>query len=399
MKILVISDIHGLSRDLENSNGYAGSTGGGLYVEDRSKSKNRLLAVSEPLLESNNQPDIILILGDLAHQAKDLPARQIWSDVHQIAGELEVSKDRVFGVTGNHDVISRAEKIEEISRADYLTNFEPKHPNSDNSFTESYINEGVAACELDQCNVICVNTCVLHGLGGVDAYKIAQKGHITPVMIDKIEQHIRSSEAQYHLLVMHHHPRRLNEIIDPDYDAMENGSELLEMISQLNRHVLLLHGHKHLVNLEPIRQDNSNSWIFSASSLAAPAYPKMENFFTNQCHLIDLTNCTVDDFKGYIYSWDWNVGKKWSKANKHIMPYKSAFGKIVDVQEIAKKLIDLPVIGFYSASELFDQIPELEYSPPNILSDIEAYLDEREECVTLVFSKGYLEGLTQQEPT
>ena len=127
MRLLVISDIHCLSKDIEKGGGYFGSTGSDFFVEERSSRRNPILAVLHACQKMSPKIDALICLGDLAHQSKRLPFMQAWNDLHQLSRELSIHD--VLAVTGNHDVLSRAEDVLDAeTRLEFLQTVNPDFP-------------------------------------------------------------------------------------------------------------------------------------------------------------------------------------------------------------------------------------------------------------------------------
>ncbi|WP_162791997.1 hypothetical protein [Pseudosulfitobacter sp. DSM 107133] len=93
MKFLIISDVHAISEELSklpDGHGYHGEDGSGFRIEHRTKSSNRILALGDCLNDQAGQIDVLVCLGDFAHQAKKLVLLQVWHDLHEVAQRLKI---------------------------------------------------------------------------------------------------------------------------------------------------------------------------------------------------------------------------------------------------------------------------------------------------------------------
>ncbi|PID46341.1 MAG: hypothetical protein CSB47_04505 [Proteobacteria bacterium] len=365
MRFLIISDIHCVSRELSKLNGgYHGSTGSDFFIEERSSTKNPIFAIEAALKDANMQVDAILCLGDFAHQSKQLPFLQVWRDIHDLAAVLDVKE--VYGITGNHDILSRAEDVQDASvRLDFLKSVRPAFPHSNDAFRADYFQDGVASAELGDCCLIAIDTCRAHGLGG-DAEQtkgIWEVGLVTADMQEKILRIASESEKDHILVIMHHHPIKVDELEDIYPDAMEDGAQFLKALGDTGKKCLLVHGHKHQVHLKITELGTAYSPIvFSAATFSARPYPTQINGFYNLFHIIDFDTSETTFPAGEIFSWSWS-GTSWVKSKHDLMPFHVPFGREVDVIALAKELaeLNLPATGTLRAEALFDECQNLKF--------------------------------------
>ncbi|WP_108820270.1 metallophosphoesterase family protein [Pseudovibrio sp. Alg231-02] len=360
MRFLVVSDIHCMSSDLEGANVYFGNEGSSFNIEERCPSKNPILALTKCLSDEELQVDAILCLGDFAHQSKQLPLMQAWNDLHHVAQKLDIQN--VIGVTGNHDLLSRIEDIDQAQqRIDFLKQIAPPFPFNDSQQKKDYFADGVAVLSLSGCDIIAVDTCRLHGLGG-DANasrSIWSIGYLSEAMIAKIIELIEQSENSHFIVMMHHHPLRVDEILDSDYDQMADGAKLLQALGDTGKSCVVVHGHKHMVKLRSAELGQVKPIVFSASSFAAYPYRNHERYFANQFHILDF-NLDVPGPEGTIYSWDWGGGK-WERSKTPNMPYTRPFGKDYAIDDIVAKICTIDCTSMVAKSVLFESVPELAY--------------------------------------
>lgn len=376
MKILVISDLHAMSTELKNKDAYVGRTGGKLYVENRNPKENQILAMHKALSRYSGQIDILFCVGDIAHQAKKIVTMLAWRDIHDLSKSLGIKE--VIAVTGNHDIASRPDDFEEDEPRAFLHKLTPPFPSSDPDFNSSYQSNGIARKHIGRSQIIAIDTCKLHGYGGANASSIFNKGHISNGVIEKLSEFASSQRGDYNIILMHHHPRKIDEIEDRDYDFIANGADLIRTLEQSQTPSLIVHGHKHFVRLTGPGDNVFSPMVFSASSFAANAYEDMERFFSNQFHLIDIKSVNSKNrLVGCINSWDW-VGSKWESAKNERMPGYVGFGRLDDVDAIALKIYNVvnrggSLIGQQARSE----VPDLEWCTGEDYEKIKMLLQDR----------------------
>lgn len=374
IRALVLSDIHALSRDLKACNGYAGSTGSKLYIEDRSLDKNSILAISSALKEYKGTIDFLICLGDLAHQAKQTVLMCVWSDIYRLAYQLEI--DLVCAVTGNHDVASRPEDFKSAVPAHHLTLIHPSFPCSETLVSEEYNLRSYAKYEHDQLCLILIDTCTLHGYGGTDVSSIYRRGHLSGEIIEKIASTISSSPCIFYIVAMHHHPRRVIAT-DGDNDAIENGDLLLEKLTSTGKPGIILHGHKHVVSLSQTGSGLNQPWVLSASSLAANAYENMERYFSNQFHILEIERPLKSmGIRGKLFTWEW-AANTWIKSDNHMMHHDVGFGASRSMFDIANDLETMVTTGFFSKNDVAKTIPDIDYLTMSQIEELHNLLGAR----------------------
>ena len=100
-----MSDLHAMSKEIHAlEGGYSGESGSILKAEDRSKRTNPVLGIATALKNYPETIDLMLCLGDITHQAKQLPLIVTWRDIYDLSVELDIPE--LIGVVGNHDVLS-----------------------------------------------------------------------------------------------------------------------------------------------------------------------------------------------------------------------------------------------------------------------------------------------------
>lgn len=395
MKILILSDIHAMSRELEKlDGGYAGPSGGILRAEDRTPVDNQILAIEDVLLEFGQDIDLTLCLGDLTHQAKQLPLMAAWADIHTISANLGI--ENVIGIVGNHDVMSRASTHSEVEAiTDFLQSISPSFPSGDEEFNRTYFATGVASIELGACELVCLNTSRTHGLGfGQElTAEVFEKGSLTANMVGSVVDIVKQSDKGHVVVAMHHHPIPVTDR-DDDNDQMRRGEQLLERLSNSGKRVLLLHGHKHYVKCHSFGAGANAVPILSAASLCAYPFDNEQTHFSNQFHVVEFDTAETQVARGRILSWDW-AANRWVESTRAHMPAEVYFGAAPDLNEIATRLREFELAAFAAIDELLAEIPSLKYIQ---LSDLEAINEAlRDSGRRLVVVSSKVSGMIYEE--
>lgn len=372
MRALILSDIHCVSRELmaiPNSLGYHGVAGSSFYIEDRSPTLNRILSISNCLKDEVGKIDALLCLGDFAHQSKQLPFLQSWTDIKEIAATLAIPV--TIGITGNHDIASRVENMEDAeSRIDFLRSV-PGFPFRDPETHRDYFASGVCSVDIGSVLVIAIDTCRTHGFGKDEATnrKIWSRGHITQQMIDEICKRIQECNHQHIVLMMHHHPEKVDQLDDPDFDQMQDGPQLMTELARFPKAIFVLHGHKHLVRLKHASTGLNPPIVLSAASLAAHPYPGYGQYHANQFHILEIDTSEASRAQGRVLSWDWG-SSRWEPSKKPDMPHSQRFGPIISLSDLADKLGKLTVVSQIDLAAIRLSVPEIDYFQVSRVDDL-----------------------------
>jgi Icc-related predicted phosphoesterase len=394
MKILLVSDIHAMSREIEKLKGYAGPSGGLLRVEDRTTISNPILAVANALQDDNRPFDLLLCLGDLTHQAKQLPLMIAWHDLHTVAKKLSISE--VIGIIGNHDVMSRADTPEDIEqRTEFLQCISPDFPSADVAFNLEYFAHGAASRIYGKCLLIALNTCRSHGFGfsTETTAQIFEKGTLTDNMLAKVVELIGTTPATHIVVAMHHHPRKVSTSENEASDEMAKGWVLLEALAKTGKPTLVLHGHKHFVNVKPVNEDPASPIVFSSASLCAYPFELGDTQYSNQFHVVEFDMGVTDRPVGKILSWDWGA-TKWEVSTREHMPYEVYFGAKPDISKIAAVLAQQSAT-YLDKAKLYGVVPELMYASNDDISALNLKLKPLSRRI--VRSKSEVTGMIYEE--
>lgn len=401
MKILVISDIHAMSKDLldltestqpkpsgEAKGGYSGSTRGNVLVEERSTRKNRLLAIPNFLTEGDlsGEIDCLICLGDLAHQCKKGVLQIIWQQLNDIAADLKIPK--ILAVSGNHDVAAHEVDFENGLPNDILKKLSPPFPIQDPQKKSDYHADKFTLVEEGNIGIILIDTSSLLGYSGANKKDLWSKGFISDDTIVAIESRIKASSCTAFVIAMHHHPAKVHRQNDIETDYIENGANFLKMLEDSGKHCFVLHGHKHFVSFRKYSNTTNAPWILSASSLAAKAYPNMEEHYKCQFHILDVNlNSSPTSLFGQISSWDWVV-HQWEKASSSGMTHLIGFGRQATIPDIANSVFsEVSIGGTLSGKTAFEKVPELKLLTQEDIDQLQQQLSKNH-SVKMIADKG-----------
>lgn len=389
MKFLIVSDLHAMSQDIldvcESSQarpggvvrgGYNGSTRGLFFVEDRSPSRNRVLAIRNAIKETEHlgSIDAIICLGDISHQCKRSVALAVWRDLSDLAHDLDIQD--LFAVPGNHDVAAKEVDFAKGAPDAFLKEIRPRFPYRDGTVYDHFHQHQFALVERGSVLLILLNTCSLIGYGGSNREELFRKGFISDKVILSIEQAVSKNNFSNIILAMHHHPMPVHPLHDPEGDFIEAGAQLIKALQGSGKPSIILHGHKHFVNFKAANTNGNAPWILSSSSLGSKPYDGFEENYSCQFHVLDLPDNSHDpkDLRGKIWSWDWVVSK-WEPAKTNGLPAQFGFSSMVDLSAIAARIYSLVQTGgAVSGSDAKAKVPDLDFITAEQLQELATIL-------------------------
>jgi 3',5'-cyclic AMP phosphodiesterase CpdA len=393
MRFLILSDIHSISADLESYSAYGSRRVSYCDIESKEVAKNPLMGIAPTLRDFRGQIDSILCLGDLAHHAKKLPLQETWRILHQVAEDLETGP--VLGVTGNHDIASRPEDFEDLEKIGYIRNIHPPFPSSDTNFNAKYYLDGVATLDKGAVTIIAVDTCRLHGYGGAAKSDVFSVGNVTDEMISKIVHYTCATSSRSAVIMMHHHPAPVDEVLDTDNDVMKRGSELIERLKGIDKPVFILHGHKHMVKLKTIAGLHNPITLLSAASLSSLPHTVEHKLSANQFHILEVNDVAGSyGERGRLLSWEWRVNA-WKPSLQAYMSHEVTIGRKPDLSDILLKLKSIPLIGFLSRADLLQQVPDLIFANVEEVEELNRHLAPLGRSIHQ--TSGQLKGLYYEE--
>jgi predicted MPP superfamily phosphohydrolase len=222
-----------------------------LIIEDLCSSAwaDSLWATSKD--EGASAPLIIAVSGDMTAGAHPDEFDRAYEFVDQLTSatllDTSVSRDDLFLVPGNHDVIFDKQTAEQrfLGYCTFYNKFRNRlsatvQPHEASSLTQIHVvkKSKVIVAEINSCLYVEKDT-VDESRGQVDAAAIAK--------LRKELGKIKGAARNFiKIAVLHHHPVLIPSLVEPGraYDAVLNGGSLMRLLRD-NGFQLVLHGHKH----------------------------------------------------------------------------------------------------------------------------------------------------------
>ena len=279
---------------------------------------------------------------------------------------------------------------------EFLQSISPSFPSKSEAFNTYYFAHGVASAEFGDCLLVTLDTCRAHGLGySADVTKeIFEVGTLTSSMIEKTIDFATNSSCSHVVIAMHHHPMKVRGD-DDDHEAhIANGEAFLNALQSTGKNVLVLHGHKHLVEVKHANDDVNSPVVFSSSSLCAYPYTPNQTDFSNQFHIVEFDTSVTSNPCGTIYSWD-RGAQSWIKSKRPHMPFEVPFGISPDLKQVASEIIALENVTFSDRETLINNIPGLKYVKINQIDQLNIMLKDTGK--KLIQNSGAITGMIYEE--
>ncbi len=333
LKILVISDIHAIT--------------------DKSKSKYSHLFLGDSKREYadsivnyikglDQKFDLLVCAGDISNIGDELCFNAGLEFIHRIKEELDI--DELLCVPGNHDHKSRPPDNENPKIT--LENAERPFPTTCPRKNEIFLKSDwchVSGEELGY-NAILLNTSAFHGEGEEDKH-----GKVGSTTIEEIGEFIQSEEYEdqpLNILVCHHHPLKMEHVDEEvDYESMEGGELLLRRLHEVKGGAwLIIHGHKHFPEITyASAAGRSPPIIFSAGSLSAQIYSKIESRTSNQFYVLEVeldSSLAVGIPVGTFETYERVLSSSWRPSQAKNLPAKGGFGSSENPYQVSLKIKD-----------------------------------------------------------
>jgi 3',5'-cyclic AMP phosphodiesterase CpdA len=373
MKLLVISDLH---------------VGPKARAQDFSTAPEDMACRNTPDylkefddLVDKNQLEVthILIAGDITQSATYEEFELAACNIQKLAKKLNVEKNKIFFVPGNHDGNWNEERMSiankeplALSISKKYTNIE-QHPFFSNlldnaQFKDMYKSpfgsiwmdkELVVVGVNSSANDLAIND-LHHGLVNLKELDILKS---------KLSELDTSGKLK--VLITHHHPKNLADRTFPenDYSIMQNADYFLRLATEKEFDVIV-HGHKHIPRFD-IHSDANNFPIVTLSSGSFSASLKdYHNGVGNFFHIIDVEGkCpTNKNILGKVISWAYFDNNGWITADKsrdyisHVEFFGDVRNKSVLKNEFRAEIkTHLLVNDFFRWSSFLVKKPEMKY--------------------------------------
>ncbi|HIF9111800.1 metallophosphoesterase family protein [Photobacterium damselae] len=372
IKFLVVSDLHStVSEDSRNESR--------LIFNQNTNKSDHALAFIDFVKNLNVDIDYLVCPGDISNKGDVAGFKAGWNFLHELKNELNASE--LLCVPGNHDHQSRPNTHYSVMHE--LKFVQPPFPTAHEDMNTNFWGWYWLHQEFEEFNVIKLNSSAYHGLN--DEFK---HGRVAVETADQIYNYLKNGkkfqEKKFNILLCHHHPMPMDEV-DYEFDTqvMDGGANLLKKLDEANVGPwLVIHGHKHFANLSlGMTQRSVPPVIFSAGSLGASLYPKIEERTANQFYIISIDLQKTDDrgcLVGNFEAYSWNLRNGWHPSQCDNLPHKGGFGannlphKLV--QEISKLLVESTYLDINDL-KLFQD--EINYYTPGQFNELLENMDKK----------------------
>lgn len=388
LRIAVMSDLHAFSADTSSS-------APSFYPVSNypvNPLSHPVSALKNFIQQESISADLLLCPGDMGDKCAHQAITQAWSDLQEI-GEL-LSAQLTLATCGNHDIDSRYLNSNHDARGLLMT-LKPAFPIDDEALFLNYWAKNYAVIVRPDYRAVLLNSCAFHG-AGKESSKELEHGRISRNTLEWLRASLEASgQRNVNILLCHHHPKVHPEIDDEDYEVMQGGANLLQLLGtgELGKW-LVIHGHKHHPKIDYASGGGSAAVVFSAGSFSAHLYPALTGrHITNQFYILEihLEKIASMGLVGELYAWDWNVGNGWRPAlgtNTGLgIPNRSGFGANPDVTIVAKTIATHFKGKVTGWDDVMQAIPELPYMLPSVIAVLNKLL-ERDHELRIVFENG-----------
>jgi hypothetical protein len=198
--------------------------------------------LSDLIVKQGITADLLLCPGDLGDRADEAGIQYAWRKIQDLGVVLNVKQ--IISTVGNHDLDSRYTSGRREPSA-VLKGLLPSFPVGRRHLNDAFWANHFTIVEGEFWRVIVLNTCALHGRKATEI----ERGVVAPETIAAMRTQLEGAEPKaIGILLCHHHPIPLDGLreLAADYDVMENGGLLLEMLQTLpGNQWIIIHGHKH----------------------------------------------------------------------------------------------------------------------------------------------------------
>lgn len=385
LRIAVLSDLHAFKR----------------LQGDKSPDPSHL-CISEPENNPTQHPfsgleelidreslvaDLVLCPGDMTDKADPDGIKYVWQWLHRLGGRL--SAELTTATAGNHDFDSRGITWSETSR-DCLEALVPPFPLPDEAINTEYWGRSVAVIRQSNYRLAVLNSCSLHTSGASSA--TLDRGAITSATLQYLQRKLESSpQSDLNILLCHHHPQPHSELSLGEYDTMQRGQLLLDLLAE-HGDWLVIHGHKHFPKLSYAGGGAGGPVVFAAASFSGALAGKAATRTRNQFHIIEVPNKGPQDYglRGRVRSWYWAAGSGWliAEGASTGLPREAGFGTRLHPKQIARQIADkMASSEIKTWNEISRSVPVLSYQLPQDFLQTQRLLEDLH-GLRVIFDRG-----------
>jgi hypothetical protein len=167
---------------------------------------------------------------------------------------------------------------------------------------------------------------------------------VSSFTLDRLERVLskKTAPSKINVCLCHHHPQKHDELELGDYDDMQGGQRLLDLLGSGEfGEWLVVHGHKHHPKLVYSQGGATAPPVLSAGSLSAFLPPKTYGSAANQFYVVEFDEQSIHDFGlvGLVRAWDWDFGNGVRAATgRSGIPSTCGFGYRIAPREFAKRV-------------------------------------------------------------
>ncbi len=371
-KIAIASDLHAYDQTLVKDSAPSHLK---IDLPEDEPEKHPISGLIKLIKENNLQADLLLCPGDLGHQAMPSGIQYAWKSLQKIKVAL---KAKFFAATsGNHDLDSRY-KYNGFDAKGVLQSLIPKYPLLKENLNDKYWSKNFAKHIGSNFKIIVLNSSAYHGSKPEEI----NHGRISENTIVQLELILKKEKPKpINILMCHHHPQQHMEINLGEYDVMQGGQLILDLIGTGKYgDWLVIHGHKHHPKITYASGTNNAPIILSAGSLCAVLFKELQTKARNQFHIIYIPISKLPDLGlvGRIKSWDWASGSGWEDtANlKSGLPFECGFGDRTKPTLLAKQINDVLEDTWIYWDDLRKKLPHLDFQMPKDIVTLKSVLEK-----------------------
>ena len=365
LTIAVLSDIHAYAsaRDDEPSHLHTA-------MPEDDPTAHPIVGLEQLVEERGLSADIVLCPGDLGDRADADGIDFAWKLLQRVVAKL--GTDRLVATAGNHDLDSRYIKNKWNPR-EVLQRLRPLFPVDDQAKCDQYWSRNFTIVEGPNCRIVTLNSCGYHGMGEEEK----DHGRVSDHTLAEVAQELKAAEpSEVNLLLCHHHPVQFTDIGDDDYDVMEGGPALLELLrsGEVGRW-MIIHGHRHVPHLTYALGGAASPIIFSAASLTVDLQRAAQARARNQFYILEFPLTATRDLglplAGRFRSWYWVPRSGWDDTPSDVaLPADGGFGYREDGRTVAQTIrAHMADRGRARMTwdELLEEFPRMAYMTPDDL--------------------------------
>lgn len=375
LRVAIISDLHASSSGDSTAESFLN-----IDIPETQVSQHPFGAL-EGLIDGDKKirADILLCPGDITNRARPEPLVYAWKKIQEIGNKLGVSL--VAATAGNHDLDSRFEHNKFDARG-MVQGLDPKFPLDQDSDFDRYWSRHFVIRDHGQCRIVILNSAAYHGFK--DEHK---HGRICTYTLDRLKEELEDlgsrCPVEFNILLCHHHPERQARLDEPDYQAMEFGTNLLDLLGNGGHgRWIVVHGHMHNPQIAYAAGGATSPIVFSAGSFSAFPYPLQKGRAFNQFYILEfhIGDGLRNGLFGRGNAWDYIPGDGWQPAGYRAeIPAEFGFGCRTDPAALADRLADGRDGKSLSCSwgEALEVVPDLRFLLPRDMVQFEDCLESK----------------------